>query len=182
MRFIYTTPNGGVAIVEAAPREILEPLIGKRTVAIDGIRPIAGQPKLSEEDYRAHVIARAIPSDATNVQELPSDWSAPPDRTFRGAWVQSGKVISIDMLKAREIHRANLRQLRSPLLAVLDAAYLQADEQGDLVMKAAIAAKKQALRDAPSDPQIEQATTPDELKAVIPDALKGIEKQELTGA
>jgi hypothetical protein len=49
---------------------------------------------------------------------------------------------------------------------VLDMAYLRADESKDEVAKATIAAEKQALRDAPADPAIDAAGTPEELKAV----------------
>ena len=37
--------------------------------------------------------------------------------------------------------------------------------------KAEIRAYKQALRDVPQDPRIDAAQTPEELKAIVPDAL-----------
>lgn len=92
----------------------------------------------------------------------------PTDRTFRNAWTSD---LTVDMPKAREIHRDHLRQMRAPLLATLDAEYLIADERGDLTAKIEIATKKQALRDVTADPTIEAARTPEELKAVLSVAL-----------
>jgi hypothetical protein len=82
-------------------------------------------------------------------------------------------MITINMVKARDIQRDRIRSLREPLFADLDVAYQRADENGDAEAKAAIAARKQALRDATKDPAIDAAKTPEELKAAIPDALKG---------
>ena len=42
---------------------------------------------------------------------------------------------------------------------------------GDTVAKAAVAAQKRVLRDVTADPRIDAAKTPDELRAVWPDAL-----------
>lgn len=81
-------------------------------------------------------------------------------------------MITISMVKAREIQRDRIRAMRAPVLAELDIAYQRADEQGDSEAKADIAARKQALRDATKDPAIDAAKTPEELKAVIPGALK----------
>lgn len=81
-------------------------------------------------------------------------------------------MIMVNMKKARDIQRDRIRVMRAPLLAELDIAYQRADEQDDAEAKADIAARKQSLRDATKDPAIEAARTPEELKAVIPDALK----------
>jgi len=96
----------------------------------------------------------------------------PADRTFRNAWKLNGTIIEHDMVKAREIRRNQLRELRAPLLAKLDEQYLQADEVNDLTEKERIIAKKQALRDVTADPAIEAAKTPDALKRVLPAALR----------
>lgn len=111
--------------------------------------------------------------------DVPMDWldvghdqPVPVDRTFRDAWTWATDKIDHDMAKAREIHRDHLRILRVPLLVALDTDYLRADESKDDALKAEIAAKKQALRDATEDPAIEAAMTPEELKLVIPEALK----------
>ena len=69
----------------------------------------------------------------------------------------------IDMAKAREIHKANIRAARTPKLAELDVEFQKAQETSASTTD--IVAKKQALRDAPAASAIESATTTDELKS-----------------
>ena len=69
----------------------------------------------------------------------------------------------IDMAKAREIHKTNIRTAREPKLAELDVEFQKALETGSSTTD--IVAKKQALRDAPGDSEIEAATDTDALKA-----------------
>ena len=69
----------------------------------------------------------------------------------------------VDMAKAREIHKTNIRKARSPKLAELDVEFQKALETGAATTD--IVAKKQALRDAPADSGIEAATDADALKA-----------------
>ena len=78
-------------------------------------------------------------------------------------------MITINMAKARNIHREKMRAARTPLLAALDIAFQRALEQN--ANTATIVAQKQALRDVTSDPAIEAAQTVEELKAVWPDIL-----------
>lgn len=80
-------------------------------------------------------------------------------------------MITVNMTKAVEIKKDMIRQERKPKLEALDVEFMRAVEAGDADKQAEIAAKKQALRDATSDPAITAATTPDELKAVTPSAL-----------
>lgn len=70
------------------------------------------------------------------------------------------------MAKARNIWRDKLRAEREPILKRLDVEYQRADEAGNATLKADIAQRKQALRDAPQDPRIDSAATPDELRRV----------------
>jgi hypothetical protein len=92
-------------------------------------------------------------------------------------------IITIDMDKAREIQRGAIRAMREPLFADLDRAFTRAQgrvsaldgprkTEAEATMRA-IEAQRQALRDAPADPRIDAAQTPEELKAAIPDVLKG---------
>ena len=69
----------------------------------------------------------------------------------------------IDMAKAREIHKTNIRTSRTPKLQELDVEFQKALETS--ADTSAIVAKKQALRDAPADSGIASASTADELKA-----------------
>jgi len=80
-------------------------------------------------------------------------------------------MITVNMTKAVEIKKEMIRQERKPKLEALDVEFMRAVEAGDADKQAEIAAKKQALRDATDDPAITSATTPDELKAVVPSAL-----------
>ena len=77
-------------------------------------------------------------------------------------------MITVDMTKAKDIWRDKIREDRKPKLAELDVQYMRAVESDDATEKAAIATKKQSLRDATADPRIDAATTPDELKLVDP--------------
>tara|TARA_Y100001954_G_scaffold53981_1_gene57692 strand:- start:305 stop:568 length:264 start_codon:yes stop_codon:yes gene_type:complete len=72
-------------------------------------------------------------------------------------------IIKIDMAKAREIHKTNIRNARAPKLAELDIEFQKALETS--ADTSAIVAKKQALRDAPADSGIESASDDAALKA-----------------
>ena len=69
----------------------------------------------------------------------------------------------IDMAKAKEIHKTNIRLARAPKLAELDVEFQKALETS--ADTSDIVAKKQALRDAPADSAIESATDEAGLKA-----------------
>ena len=69
----------------------------------------------------------------------------------------------IDMAKAREIHKTNIRTARAPKLQELDVEFQKALETS--ADTSAIVAKKQALRDAPADSGIAAASDADALKA-----------------
>ena len=91
--------------------------------------------------------------------------SKPSDRHFRNAWAISGKVISEDMTKAKEIFKAKVREARSPLLEAEDVVYMKALEADDSSAQTASKNKKTALRDAPAAKAITDADTIDKLKA-----------------
>ena len=67
------------------------------------------------------------------------------------------------MAVAKEIHKTNIRNARTPKLAELDIEFQKALESGSSTTD--IVAKKQALRDAPAADNISSAATTDELKA-----------------
>ena len=69
----------------------------------------------------------------------------------------------IDMAKAKEIHKNHIRTARTPKLAELDVEFQKALETGASTTD--IVTKKQALRDAPADSAITNATTDADLKA-----------------
>ena len=138
-RIIYTRLDGGVSVVS---------------------------PALDTDEGLAAAQAK-LPADVINPKIV--DFSViPQDRTFRNAWRQNESLVQHDMPKCRDIWRGKLRELRRPKMAALDVAYMQADERGDTVEKARIAAEKQKLRDVTADPRIDAAVTPEALKAVMP--------------
>jgi len=69
----------------------------------------------------------------------------------------------IDLAKAKDIHKARIREAREPKLLELDVEFNKALENGTSTTD--IISKKQALRDAPADSGITSATTIDALKA-----------------
>ena len=78
-------------------------------------------------------------------------------------------MITINMDKARNIHKDKMRVAREPLLTALDIQFQRVLEAGSNTTS--IVAAKQALRDVTIDPAIDDAQTPDELKAVWPSVL-----------
>ena len=69
----------------------------------------------------------------------------------------------VDMAKAKEIHKTNIRIAREPKLVELDVEFQKALETGASTTD--IVAKKNALRDAPADSDIDSASDTDALKA-----------------
>jgi hypothetical protein len=69
----------------------------------------------------------------------------------------------IDMAKAREIHKTNIRIAREPKLAELDVEFQKGLETS--ADTSSIVSKKQALRDAPAAVGITTASNVTELKA-----------------
>lgn len=143
-RIVYAQPDGSIAVVT---------------------------PVISVDDPASFTDAQALersmkklPKNAVNVTVV--DSAQLPDRAFRDAWVLICGRVAVDMPKAREIQRTRIRAMRSPKLSALDVEYQRADERGDVEGKKAIAAQKQALRDATANPAIEAATTTEELKAI----------------
>ena len=72
-------------------------------------------------------------------------------------------IITTDMAKAREVHKARIRGVRVSKLQELDVEFQRALETS--ADTSAIVAKKQALRDAPADSAIDAATDEAGLKA-----------------
>ena len=69
----------------------------------------------------------------------------------------------VDMAKAKEIHKNNIRIARKPKLAELDIEFQKAQETS--ADTSSIVTKKQALRDAPADSAIASASDTAALKA-----------------
>lgn len=101
--------------------------------------------------------------DKDGNQANASEVTVPANRDFRGAWSLSGSVISEDMDKAKEIFKDKIREVRQPLLEAKDVELMKALEAGSDTT--AIAAAKNALRDAPAASAIDAATDIAGLKA-----------------
>lgn len=69
----------------------------------------------------------------------------------------------VNMSKAKDIHKDNIREARKDKLAALDIEFQKAQETS--ADTSAIVAKKNALRDAPAASAINAATNVAELKA-----------------
>tara|TARA_R100001510_G_scaffold55625_1_gene59856 strand:- start:31 stop:402 length:372 start_codon:yes stop_codon:yes gene_type:complete len=111
--------------------------------------------------------------DKDGNQANASEVTVPANRDFRGAWSLSGKVISEDMDKAKEIFKNKIREVRAPLLDAEDVAYMKALEANDSSAQTASAEKKKSLRDAPAASAINSADTIDKLKAAWDTSLLG---------
>ena len=86
------------------------------------------------------------------------------DNNFRGAWTyDSSSGFGIDMTKAKNLHRDNIRTRRAELMPALDVEFQKAQETS--ADTSSVIAKKNALRDAPANLAIDSCTTTDELKA-----------------
>ncbi len=92
--------------------------------------------------------------------EIPADYS------FRAAWKATGTSIAVDMPKAKEVTRERLRKERKPLMEALDIEAMKAVEAKDDAKLSEVAGEKQRLRDITALPEIDAATTPDQLKAI----------------
>ena len=76
-------------------------------------------------------------------------------------------MITIDILKAKEVWKDKIRNARTSALEKLDIDFIKAQEQGNDTTQ--IVADKNILRDLPS--QVDTATTVDKIKSVWNDLL-----------
>lgn len=131
-----------------------------------------GKREATDEAIQYEIDKTVFPHQPVGWRRMaPSEAMGPADRTYRNAWKDQDGAIVHDMLKARDIHRELIRRARAALFAGLDAQWFKAQEQGDSATAAVIAAKKQALRDAPASARIDNAASVDELKSLTLDAL-----------
>ena len=80
-------------------------------------------------------------------------------------------MIKVNLDKAKEIHKDNLRFYRSIEFKSLDVDFMRAVETGDSEKIAEVSAKKQELRDITTAEEIVSASSVDELKSHWPDVL-----------
>lgn len=93
-----------------------------------------------------------------------------PEAEFIDAWTIDA---TIDLEKAKDVWRRKMRPVRNERLKQLDLQWMQAMELGDTVAAAAVAAKKQELRDITKRDELKYAKSLAEVKAFWPAVLNG---------
>lgn len=141
-KIIYTQENGVIAVVHPTDQSLKEMTI--------------------EE------IAQRVVPVGISTYSIVADSVIPTDRSFRNSWVgvgigSTGGTITEDMTKAKELHKAKIREARADKFTALDIEYQRATETS--ADTSAIVTKKQALRDAPAASGIATATNTTELRA-----------------
>ena len=76
-------------------------------------------------------------------------------------------MITINLTKAKDIAKNNLRAERAPLLASLDVQFMRAVESGNTSLQTAIAGQKQELRDITIHSSITDASDVNSLKTAM---------------
>jgi hypothetical protein len=192
MLYALTRDDGNTSITYVMPKDVI---VDGKTLPVTLVN--AAMKYLNATDDDGNVLIFPLPSDDIRdieadsvagavltfydiekiMNDLPDTYVArekitvadiPSSRVFRDAWTVSGKSVTVDLDKAKDVTRNRLREARKPMLADLDVAYQRADEAGDVERKKAIAKEKQRLRDITKDPRIEAATTPEALMAITP--------------
>ena len=86
-------------------------------------------------------------------------------------------MITINLTKAKNIAKDNLRTERAPVLTSLDVAFMRAVESGNTSLQTAIAEQKQELRDITSHSSITGASNVDSLKTSMTTLIEQIKAQ-----
>ena len=94
-----------------------------------------------------------------------SDATVPSDRHFRNAWSLSGSTITEDLTAAKLIFKDKIREVRVPLLAAQDVAYMMALEADSSDDQTTAKNAKTALRNAPAASAITNAANIGALKS-----------------
>lgn len=129
--------------------------------------------ELPMEELIRRYVDTSKPFQVMDISNLPNE-----DGDYFEAWQLVPKNespnqydVKVHLERAKDMHRQKLRQDRKQRLEDLDVAFMRAVEQGDTVLQQTIATKKQELRDVPTHPSIDMATTPVELRALTLDVL-----------
>ena len=102
-----------------------------------------------------------------------SDATVPSDRHFRNAWSLSGSTITEDLTASKLIFKDKIREVRTPLLAAQDVAYMKALEADSSDDQTTAKNAKTALRNAPAASAITNAGNITALKAAWNTSLLG---------
>ena len=127
---------------------------------------------MSEADAIALIAENAVPDAVRHVEvtNIVTQENAEyrTDPTGKSTLRLSGNTLTWHMPGVREKDRELRRRARVPKLAALDVEFMRALEKNDKTAAAAVATKKQVLRDVTADPAIEAALTPEALMAAWP--------------
>lgn len=137
----------------------------KKIVYTHGDRVALLSPNPRSQDIDA-IAARNVPPGVPYL--IVEDQQLPVGINWVDAWqidFENKKVV-INIDRARSIRREQLRAARAPVLQMLDVEYQKADENNNSELKQQIAQRKQALRDITVHPDLESATTVQELMNV----------------
>ena len=134
----------------------------------NGVIAVVHPTDLSLKEMTIEQIAQKVVPVGISTYSIVEDSVIPTDRSFRNSWVgvgigTTGGTITEDMTKAKELHKAKIREARADKFTALDIEYQRATETS--ADTSAIVAKKQALRDAPAASGIATAANTTELKA-----------------
>jgi hypothetical protein len=124
------------------------------------MRP-ATQENINDEVRRSGFLAHPIKG-----WRIIQESDIPKDRTYRNALRDRGDRLDWDMPAARELHRDKIRHARALAFLKLDGDWMRAQGQGKIEEVRAVETKRQELRDLPSDPRIEAASSIEELKEI----------------
>lgn len=90
---------------------------------------------------------------------------------FSEYWDLKNQILTINMDKAKEIHKQRLRKAREKVFEKLDVEFMLALERENSENLSQIKKDKQFLRDITKLPEIENAKTLEELEKIWPDIL-----------
>lgn len=166
MKVVYTQANGALAVIVPANKFVAE---------IQAAAEKLGEP-LTDAQLAVMACGKALAQAKDGTDPLIcDDADIPTDRTFRNAWKRGGATpVAVDMTKAAEIAKQNIRTERAPLLAAQDVLFTKAQGQKDQAAADAVEAKRQALRDATADARIAAAKDPTALKAAMEAVIAGM--------
>ncbi len=118
----------------------------------------------TNEKYIDIILLKDVPKTATNVEVVEED-DIPIDRTFRDAWKQAGTRITHDMNECKNIAHCHRREMRAYEFSPLDIKATIPSEAE------AAEAERQGIRDKHEIIQadIDTATTPEDIKAILTD-------------
>lgn len=155
---VYTGDSGTINIL--TPVYPSDPISANEEAALLERLQRTDVPRLGDGSIRPSFIKVKGSPEISSVGTLFNSWSL--SETGEPQW---------DVEIARELKKAQFRELRKPLLEKLDVKFMRALEEGDTATVAAVGASKKVLRDVTLI-DLSPYDTPETLNAFIPEVLK----------